>query len=153
MVILAWLVAVFLVVGVPQLVGWLDLSDVWTNPVTADLAVTALTVLPYLVYLVVSEAGPGRATLGKRRGGMVVSGRSGHKPATWRVVVRNLVKVLPWQLGHMGTMRLATVEQVTTSAMVLEVGSLALLAAVVVPILLGRRGVHDLAAGTRVVVA
>lgn len=65
-------------------------------------------------------------------------------------MIRNLVKVLPWQLGHMDTMRLATSSEPTTTAISLEVASLALLVLVVGPILSRRRGLHDLLAGTRV---
>jgi len=50
-------------------------------------------------------------------------------------------------------MRLATTADATTTAIALQVGSLLLLALIVVPILLPRRGLHDLLAGTRVVAA
>jgi hypothetical protein len=65
-------------------------------------------------------------------------------------VIRNLLKVLPWQLGHMGTMRLATSIEVSTAAISLQVASLTILILVVGPILIGRRGLHDVSAGTRV---
>lgn len=150
LLILAWLAVVFVIVGIPQLLGWIDLAGIWTDPFYADVAVTVLTVIPYLAYLVVTESGRWQATVGKQRAGLVVSTIAEEKPTTWQVLVRNVVKVLPWQLGHMGSMRLATMEQVTTTAVVLEMGSMVVLAGVVIPIFFGRRGVHDLAAGTRV---
>ncbi len=150
LVILAWLVLVFLAVGLPQILGWIDLSPVWTDQNAADVGITLLTVLPYLLYLVLTETGPHHATLGKRRSGIVVISRDGADPGTGSVIVRNLIKVLPWQLGHMGTMRLATSMDPPPEAIWLEIGSLALLAAIVVPVLFRRPGIHDLVAGTRV---
>lgn len=150
LLILAWLLVVFAVVGVPQLVGWWDLSSVWSNPAAADVAITVLTVVPYFLYLVLTEAGSSHATWGKRRVGLTVRTVEGVAPGLGPIVVRNLIKVLPWQLGHMGTMRLATAATPPPIAIWLEAGSLLLLALIVVPILLGRRGVHDLIAGTRV---
>jgi uncharacterized RDD family membrane protein YckC len=50
----------------------------------------------------------------------------------------------------MGTTRLVTTEVVTATALTYEVASLVLLAAIVIPILFRRRGVHDLLAGTTV---
>lgn len=53
--IVGWLVLVFVVVGLPQLLGWLDLSPIWTEQYLADMAVTLLTVLPYFGYLTLTE--------------------------------------------------------------------------------------------------
>lgn len=149
LVVLAWLALVFVVVGIPQLVGWIDLSGIWSRPVATDLAITAVTVVPYLAYLIMTEAGPHRATWGKRRTALVVSSPK-DTPTTGQVFTRNLVKVLPWQLGHLSAMRFATTDVTTGSTPVLFVGSIAILAAVVVPVLVGRTGLHDLVAGTRV---
>lgn len=148
--ILAWLVVVFMTIGLPQILGWWDLSSVWSNPWAADVAITVLTVLPWLVYLVWTEAGSQHGTWGKRRAGLAVTNRQGDHPETSAVIVRNVIKVLPWQLGHMGTMRLATAGSPPPFAIWLESGSLVLLALIVVPIVFGKRGVHDVVAGTRV---
>lgn len=147
--VLAWLALVFLLVGLPGLAGWIDLSGVWSRPVAADLAITVLTVLPYLAYLTVTEAGPQRSTWGKRRMGLVVADPGG-SVTLGQVLVRNLVKVLPWQLGHLSAMDFATADAASGPTPVLFVASMALLAAVVVPVLVGRTGLHDLVAGTRV---
>lgn len=149
LVVLVWLSLVFVAVGIPQLVGWIDLAGIWSRPLAADVAVTLLTVAPYLAYLVITEAGPARATWGKRRVGLTV-----HEPtgtiALGQVLVRNIVKVLPWQFGHMSAMRFAVTEAPTGSAVLLFVASMVLLAAVALPILFGRIGLHDRVAGTRV---
>src|SRR5690606_11677876 len=58
LVILAWLALVFLVIGLPQMLGWMDLSAIWENQVTADIATSILTVLPYFLYLTLTENSP-----------------------------------------------------------------------------------------------
>lgn len=151
LLILAWLVVVFLAVGLPQILGSWDLSSIWSDPVSADLAITLLTVVPYFLYLVVTETSAHHATWGKRRTGLTVTTIDETDPELGTILVRNLIKVLPWQLGHMGTMRLATSATPPPFAIWLEAGSLILLALIVVPIAFGRRGVHDLLAGTRVI--
>lgn len=152
LVVLAWLVVVFVLVGVPTLVGVLDLDGVWSRPALADLASAVLTVLPYLVYLAVTEAGPSHATLGKRRSGLSVAAADGSSPALGQVIVRNIAKVLPWQFGHMAVFRLAIDGQVSTTALVYDVLSLLLLVAVTGPPLVRRRGLHDVVAGTTVMI-
>ena len=150
LLILGWLLLVFLFVGLPQILGWIDLTPVWTDQSSADVGITILTVLPYFAYLYLTELKRPHATWGKRKAGIAVAGRDDAPPRGGSVLIRNLVKVMPWQLGHMGTMRLATSSEVTTTAIALEVSSLILLALIVVPIFLRRRGVHDLVAGTQV---
>jgi uncharacterized RDD family membrane protein YckC len=151
LLILGWLLLVFLVVGLPQILGWIDLTPVWTNQTSADIGTTILTVLPYFAYLYLSESREPHATWGKRRAGLAVTDAEGASLKNTAVLIRNVVKVMPWQLGHMGTMRLVTASEITTTAIVLQVGSLTLLALIVVPILLRGRGAHDVIAGTQVV--
>jgi uncharacterized RDD family membrane protein YckC len=150
LVVVAWLVIVFVFVGLPQILGWIDLSPIWTDQNASDIGITLLTVLPYFIYLFLTEISDRHATWGKRRERLEVAAKSGTSPGWGAVAIRNLVKVLPWQLGHMGTTRLVTTEVVTATALTYEVASLVLLAAIVIPILFRRRGVHDLLAGTTV---
>jgi uncharacterized RDD family membrane protein YckC len=150
LVILAWLVLVFAFVGIPQLLGWIDLSPVWTDQNSSDVGITMLTVFPYFLYLYLTERSDRHATWGKRREGLEVVAEAGAAPTRGAVAIRNLIKVLPWQLGHMGTTRLVATGEVTATALTFQVASLVLLAAIVLPILFRRRGLHDLLAGTTV---
>ncbi len=135
--------------GVPQVAGWIDLGAIWSRPAAADVAVTLLTVAPYLAYLTSTEAGPAGATWGKRRVGLILDDPGG--TATFgQVLVRNTVKVLPWQLGHMSAMRFAVTDAPTGFAVLLFVMSMVVLAAVVLPVLVGHTGLHDRVAGTSV---
>ncbi len=65
--------------------------------------------------------------------------------STGRVALRNLVKVLPWQFGHMAVTRFPVDEQL---GMTVTGVALASLVAVAGPPLVRRRGVHDVVAGT-----
>lgn len=152
LVILAWLGLMAVVVGIPSLAGWFDLDEVWSSRISTDVAITLLTVVPLFVYLTVTESRSSHATLGKRRAGLKVTRADESQVETGWVALRNLVKVLPWQLGHMGSIRLLTAEG-EGLAMALNVSALLLLAAVAGPALADRRGIHDLAADTAVSMA
>lgn len=149
LVVLTWLGIVFLVMGMPTLLGVIDLESLWSGPALADLATAALTVIPFLMYLVVTETRPSHATWGKRRSGLSVAAADGSSPALGQVVLRNIVKVLPWQLGHMAALRFATDTQIPTATACYAL-SLLLLVAVAGPPLVRRRGLHDMIAGTTV---
>ena len=151
LLILGWLFLVFLLVGLPQLLGWIDLTPVWTNQTSADVGITILTVLPYFAYLYLSESREPHATWGKRRAGLAVTDGEEASPKNSAVLIRNVVKVMPWQLGHMGTMRLVTTEEVTAAAITFQTASILLLASIVIPILFRRRGIHDVLASTTVI--
>jgi uncharacterized RDD family membrane protein YckC len=148
-VVVAWLTAVFLLLGLPTVLGWLDLSGVWSHPIAADVAVTVLTVVPFGLYLVITEQGPAHATWGKRRSGLVVEAADGSTADLRRIVVRNFVKVLPWQFGHMAALRFAG-GTTPGPAAVLYAASLVLLVLIVGPVVASRRGLHDRVAGTTV---
>jgi uncharacterized RDD family membrane protein YckC len=117
--------------------------------VVADIVITVLTVLPYIAYLSVSESSPRRATVGKRWAGLVVVGGSGGSAPKGAVWLRNVVKALPWQLAHLGVSR-AILDVQLPLAFLLTLLALGLAAACAVPALIGRRGLHDRLAGTRV---
>lgn len=114
-----------------------------------DVAVALATVVPFLLYLALSESSPHRATVGKRWAHLVVTGAGGGTASRSAVWTRNLVKVLPWQLAHLAVSRMVLDVQLT-AAVVLDVASLVLLALVAVPALTGGQGLHDRVAGTRV---
>ena len=147
LVILAGVAGVFVVVGVPTLLGWIDARGVWESRIGSDVAITVLTVVPTLGYLTITEAGRDHATWGKRRSGL----RLADEPSFGRVLGRNAIKLLPWQFGHLAATRFATAPEATASATLFFVVSMVLLAAVALPPLLGRRGAHEVASGTRVV--
>lgn len=120
-----------------------------TSLLASDVVITVLTVLPYVCYLALTESSPRHATLGKRWAGLAVTGVDGGAPAASALWLRNIVKALPWQLGHLGASR-GILEVQQGLGLLLVVLSLALAAACAGPALIGGRGIHDRAAGTRV---
>lgn len=150
LVIVVWL-ALLAVVFVPLHLAGVRVFD-GLGMVSSDLLIAVLTVLPTGAYLTISEAGRRQATWGKRRAGLAVVTTSGKRPGTVRIVVRNVVKLLPWQCGHMAVSRLAGSHE-ATAAMPLLVAAYAL-AGVSIALLLVRRdraALHDLVVATRVV--
>ncbi|MCO4275516.1 RDD family protein [Pseudarthrobacter sp. HLT3-5] len=51
-------------------------------------------------YLYRCESGPHHATWGKRRMGLTVVGIDGAAPSRRRILVRTVVKLLPWEAAH-----------------------------------------------------
>jgi uncharacterized RDD family membrane protein YckC len=147
LVLLGWLVVVFLVVGVPQLAGWFDLAGLWSGLVVSDIAITLLTVIPFLIYLSATETGPRHATWGKRKARLRVFDGRGDDPGSGAVWIRNIAKLLPWQSAHMGIEALVR-NGGSSIGKGFIIGALVLLVAVAGPPLAGRRGMHDVIAGT-----
>ncbi len=148
LVVLGLLAAVFVVVGVPASLGWLHLGWMRDDPVLTDVFITLLTVVPFLAYLAGTESGTNHATWGKRREQLAVFAPDHGLPGGGAILIRNLIKLLPWQFGHMGALRVAASKAPSPGAVVFLVMSLAMLVAVAGPPLLGRRGIHDVVAGT-----
>lgn len=169
----AWLAALTVVGVVVRQV--MDLPERAGGPPSAgqmvvwDLLIAGVTVLPWLLYLVLCEASSWRATVGKRWAGLQVgrAGDDGRGPggvlgeslgdgsgeggraSTAQLWVRNGIKVLPWQLGHLAAAR-SILEVQQGWALTFLALSFVLTALCVVPSLTGGRGVHDRVAGTRV---
>lgn len=150
-VVLTWLGVVFVMLGLPTLTGAVDLEKAWSRQGAADLVVTGLTVVPYFLYLLITENSAQHATWGKRRSNLAVVVMDGTPASRGRVAIRNAVKVLPWQFGHMAAMRFAG-DATSGVGVLLSWMSLFLLLLVAGPVLVGRRGLHDKIAGTTVVV-
>jgi uncharacterized RDD family membrane protein YckC len=125
----------------------------------AELLGFAVLVLPVGIYLFVSEASRRQATVGKRALGMRVVGRDGSRAPAWRILVRTIVKLLPWEIAHFFVWH--TVAAASTDGVFPPWLILGLVVADVLPVAYlltvliqpERRGPHDLIAGTRVIVA
>jgi uncharacterized RDD family membrane protein YckC len=151
LVILGWLAALA-AVFVPLQIA--DLNPMPTTGYPSLLVVFAASVLPAWLYLSISELTAAHATWGKRRLGLRVVRRDGYPPEVGRVLARNAIKLLPWQLAHLGAAPLMSGAVVAPVAIWLPLGGAYALATLTVALVLIRRdraALHDLVAGTRVV--
>jgi uncharacterized RDD family membrane protein YckC len=101
-VVLGWLVvlvAIFVPLSLANLTPWDH------HP---DLIAFLASVVPVWLYLTVTESGAAGATWGKRRAGLRVLGPRGRRAHPVRVAVRNAVKLVPWQLAHLGVVALSS---------------------------------------------
>ena len=57
-------------------------------------------IVPIVLYSVISEYGKCKGTFGKRRMRISVASNRG-KINLWQIIIRNLIKFLPWQTAHM----------------------------------------------------
>jgi|SRR6185437_1739847 len=101
-VVLGWL-AILAAIAVP-----LSLAGLTPWDHHQDLIAFLASVLPVWLYLTVTEAGAAGATWGKRRTGLRVVGPRGQRAHPARIAVRNAVKLVPWQLAHLGVAALAS---------------------------------------------
>lgn len=137
-----------------EMFNWLELGTAG-----AQLLGFLLLVLPVGVYLFLGESSSRQATLGKRAFRLrVVDARNGDRPSRLRILVRTVVKLLPWEIAHFAVWNLiAIVADGGTEFPAWLMGVLIvadLLPIVYVAFVLlqkDRRGPHDLIAGTRVV--
>lgn len=124
-------------------------------PALTDVVAFTLSVLPVGVYLSVTEGGARHATWGKRWTRLRVVTAAGGPPGLGRAVIRNAVKLLPWELAHLAVGRLILgVDQPMTIGITYALSVLITIVSIVMvardPL---RRALHDRAAGTRVVQA
>lgn len=123
----------------------------------AQLLGFVVLVLPVGIYLFVCEASPWQATVGKRALRMRVVARDGSRAPAWRILVRTVVKLIPWEVAHFFVWHtVATAASGADFPAWLIAGLVVadLLPVVYVLVVLlepERRGPHDLVAGTRVV--
>ena len=128
---------------------------------------TLLTVsLPTWLYFAGYESSQEQATLGKRWLGVVVTGPDGGEAPFWRALLRTLVKLLPFEVAHMaialpanpfvdplsGTFTVPALEDLGGSVVIGILIALLMLGAILLTAALhpDRRGLHDLVAGTYV---
>ncbi|WP_427886957.1 RDD family protein [Kribbella sp. GL6] len=155
LLICAWLavlagaaLVVYLITG--SLPNWLDL----VGTAGAETLGFVLLVLPVGIYLFTTEASARHATVGKRALHLQVTDpRTGTPPTRRQILVRTVVKLIPWELAHFFIWQLAaagspTPAWITTGLIAVYVLPLTYLA--MVAFRKDARGPHDLAANTAV---
>lgn len=159
LVILGYLL-LLLVLGLFMTLG--PLSGAWgefmSDPIRADAAAFAMAVLPVALYFTFSEASGSGATWGKRRVGLaVVALGAATAPGLGRVLIRNGIKFLPWQLAHSAMFHVPGFPMephdapAWTTVVLVVAWSLVALYLLGLTRLGGRRPLYDRLAGTAVV--
>ena len=100
-VILAWMAVLFLI--------WLllflllgshpDYLGIF-GPVGTQIIFFFVLTLPVGLYLYVSESGARHATVGKRKVGLRVVGTDKQVPSKKSILLRTIIKLLPWEIAH-----------------------------------------------------
>ncbi|MBC1374399.1 RDD family protein [Listeria sp. FSL L7-1699] len=58
-------------------------------------------IVPVVLFSIITESSKAHATLGKMKTRLRVSSTKSETVKLWQIIVRNIVKFLPWQLAHM----------------------------------------------------
>jgi uncharacterized RDD family membrane protein YckC len=70
------------------------------NELQSNLVSFFALLFPILLYFVIYEYKNSHATIGKKKVGIHVSSTSGSL-YLWQIIVRNILKLAPWQMAHM----------------------------------------------------
>lgn len=144
LVILVYLFILFLVSitfyflvlgGIPQFSEW-----------HSQLIATCTSVIPVILIFAFQDYHGG--SLGKKKAGLKLYFT---KKSIWICILRNVIKFLPWQLGHMGTIRGMYANWDLTSLLLQNAATILLLVMLVMGFLRkDKRHLGDLLAGTQV---
>jgi uncharacterized RDD family membrane protein YckC len=101
LVILAWMAIIGLVGLTLSLItgGYPDYLGTF-GPVGAQIIFFFVLTFPVGIYLYVSEVGTRQATIGKIKVGMRVVTLEGGAPSKISILMRTIVKLLPWEIAH-----------------------------------------------------
>lgn len=158
LVILAWMIVLGLATAIVFLTRG-ELPDTLgvLGPIGSELLYFLLLTFVVGIYLYKTESGPHRATWGKRRMGLEVTGRDGAASDRTQILLRTIVKLLPWETAHFFIWQLMGVvyrdgTEATVPAWIYVGMNAATAAAIfyIVMVLVSGRGPHDRAAGTTV---
>lgn len=157
-VILAWMI----VLGVVSTVVFLirgELPDTLgtIGPLGSQLVYFLLLTFVVGVYLYRTESGPHHATWGKRKLGLEVRAADGAAPNRTKILLRTIVKLLPWEGAHFFVWQMMYVyyregyESTPPAWVVVGLNAVTVAALLyIVLVFVTGRGPHDAAAGTRV---
>lgn len=161
LVILAWMALVGLIGFMASLAmnGYPDYLGMF-GPVGTQMIFFFVLTFPVGMYMYLSESRYLYATLGKRKVGIQVVGSEGSLASKKSILVRTIVKLLPWEIAHTCMWQMQYVfytagydAEVPAWIMIGLSLSMLLVGVYIAMIVLrlDRRGPHDILAGTQVV--
>ncbi|WP_174616066.1 RDD family protein [Virgibacillus ihumii] len=71
-----------------------------TGRVADELIAFFTLVFPVFLYFFITESGIKHSTIGKRKMKIWIAATNGSSPTLFQVILRNVVKLLPWQVAH-----------------------------------------------------
>lgn len=71
------------------------------SPWMGELIGFAALTLPTGLYFILTESSSKQASLGKQFAGITITNQYGNKPKLRQILLRNSVKLLPWEIAHM----------------------------------------------------
>lgn len=71
-----------------------------TNPWLGELIGFITLTVPVSLYFIVTESGKWQASFGKRVVHIKITDHKGNKPSLRSIIVRTIIKFLPWELAH-----------------------------------------------------
>jgi uncharacterized RDD family membrane protein YckC len=125
-----------------------------TSPAGWDAYAFLTLILPVGLTFAFADASPRRGTWGKRRQGLQVVSHHGQRITLARSLLRQAVKLGPWQVAHTAVFQLfAGSTSVLSWVLAITPQALVLASVTLVIVLRPPRALHDLIARTRVIVA
>lgn len=106
--------------------------------------------LPVLLYHIIMESGKSHATLGKRKLKIRVTSINPGSVRLCQIVIRNIIKFLPWQLAHMAIFHAFTLQWKLTPLWIIVLIIIDILPFLWIGLLFRKdhRGLHDLISKT-----
>jgi uncharacterized RDD family membrane protein YckC len=148
-VIVVYAAILFAVTMILSQAGMVTLGSV--HPVTGQLIGFCTLTLPVILYCIIFEAGQRHATIGKRILKIEVTA---DEITTGQIIVRNIIKFLPWECAHAGVLWINYIKTPDTPLWIwflLIVPQIAVVAYTMsVVAAKGSRSLYDMIAGTRV---
>lgn len=81
------------------------------NPWLGEMIGFVTLTLPVALYFILTESGSRQASIGKRVARIVVSNKDGAKASLRQIVIRTVIKFLPWELAHVSIYHLVAANQ------------------------------------------
>lgn len=107
--------------------------------------------IPVWVYFIISESSPRQSTIGKRFMHLKVTGHSNARISKKKSFVRTLVKLLPWEITHIGLLPIYFSDDPQPTIGLYLANGLIIIYLVYFISQKGRTTIHDRASGTKVI--
>lgn len=139
--------------GISMFVYFVVLDDVPKFDELGMNLISLTLLVPVVLYSIIMEWGKNHATIGKMKMKLMVASTKTNPIKLWQIIIRNIIKFLPWQLAHMAIFHSFTLEQEFTPLWTAIMIIVNILPLIWIGFLFRKdhRGIHDLIAKTVVI--